>query len=141
MIYVFFRYGYIFWYFFIFLTKPRIFNILIDSSSLNTFSSSFLHLLQIIERANVLSKKYDFLYLPKILKFLIYQNFYTYFINKSNTKVSAHYLIIYLYSKNICYIFVFYEFLKFFWNMFNSKTIKVCYIFNIYIKSNPMISY
>ena len=33
--------------------KSRTFNISIDSSSLNIFSSSFLHLLQIIERTNV----------------------------------------------------------------------------------------
>ena len=42
----------------ILLIKPRIFNISIDSSSLNAFSSSFLHLLQIIERTSVFSKRY-----------------------------------------------------------------------------------
>ena len=36
----------------IFLKKPRIFNISIDSFSLNIFSFSFLHLPQIIERTN-----------------------------------------------------------------------------------------
>ena len=46
---------------YIFSIKPRIFNILIDSSTLNTFSSSFLHLLQIIEGTNVFSKMYDIL--------------------------------------------------------------------------------
>ena len=34
-------------------SKPKNFNISIDSSSLNTFSSSFLHLLQIIKRTNL----------------------------------------------------------------------------------------
>ena len=37
------------------------FNISIDSSSLNIFSFSFLHLLQIIGRTNVFSKRYDIL--------------------------------------------------------------------------------
>ena len=47
-------------------------NILIDSSSLNILSSSFLHLTQIIERTKVFSKMYDilgflnFLCLPQI---------------------------------------------------------------------------
>ena len=50
--------------------KPKTFNISIDSSSLNTFSSSFFHLLQIIERTDVFTEMYDilgflfFLYLP-----------------------------------------------------------------------------
>ena len=55
------------------MIKPGIFNISIDSSSLNIFSCSFSHLLQIIERSNVfLSKIYDilgflkFLHLPQI---------------------------------------------------------------------------
>ena len=38
--------------------KTRIFNISIGSSSLNNFASSFLHLLQVIETTNVLSKRY-----------------------------------------------------------------------------------
>ena len=46
---------------YIFSIKPRIFNISIDSSSLNNFLSSFLHLLQITERANIFSKRYDIL--------------------------------------------------------------------------------
>ena len=37
------------------------FNISIDSSSLNIYLSSFLHLLQIIEKTNVFSKMYDIL--------------------------------------------------------------------------------
>ena len=44
-----------------FSVNPRIFNISIDSYSLNNFSSPFLHLLQIIERISVFSKKYDIL--------------------------------------------------------------------------------
>ena len=52
--------------------KPRTFNISIHSSSLNNFSSSLLHLLQITERTNVFSNRYDILgflnllYLPQI---------------------------------------------------------------------------
>ena len=48
------------------------FNISIDSSSLDIFSSSYLYLLQIIERTSVFSKRYDilrfstFLYLMQI---------------------------------------------------------------------------
>ena len=45
------------------------------------------------------------------------------------------------YSINICYIFVFYEFLKFFWYMFNFWALKVCYIFTIHIQIYPMSSY
>ena len=54
------------------VSKLRIFNISIDSSSLDIFSASFLHLLQIIERTNVFSKSYgilgisNFLYLLQI---------------------------------------------------------------------------
>ena len=36
-----------------------IFNIEIDSSSLNIFSSSLPHLLQILDKSNVLSQIYD----------------------------------------------------------------------------------
>ena len=42
-----------------FSIKPIIFNISIDSSPLNIFSFSFLHLLQIIERTNVFRMMYD----------------------------------------------------------------------------------
>ena len=58
-------------------------------------------------------------------------NFYFFNIKiyKSNTEVSTHYRIIFLYSVNICYnIFVSYEFFNFFWNMFNSETIKIYYV-------------
>ena len=54
---------------------PRTFNISIDSSSLNNFLSSFLHLLQIIERTNVFPRRYDilgfpnFLYLPQKIQY------------------------------------------------------------------------
>ena len=47
--------------------KPRITNISIGFSSLNIFSSSFLHLLQIIERTNVVSKMYHILGLLNFL--------------------------------------------------------------------------
>ena len=64
--------------------KPINFNISIDSS-LNTFSSSFLDLLQIIERNRVFSKMYDilglsnFLYLPQIMQY----NFFIFLVIKS----------------------------------------------------------
>ena len=44
---------------YIFLNKPRIFHISTDSDSLNI--SSFLDLLQIIERTNIFAKMYDIL--------------------------------------------------------------------------------
>ena len=53
--------------------------------------------------------------------------------------VSAHYCIICLHS-NICYIFISNEFPNFFWEMFNSKTIKISYIIIINIQSNSMSS-
>ena len=46
---------------YMFSTKPIIFNIAIDSSSLNVFSSSFSHLLKIVEGTNVSLKMYDIL--------------------------------------------------------------------------------
>ena len=50
-----------------FSIKPIIFNISIDSSSLNNFSFSFLYLHQIIESTNVCSKRYDVLSFSKFL--------------------------------------------------------------------------
>ena len=50
----------------------------IDYSSLNTFLSSFLHLLQMIRKTNVSSKMYDilvflnFLYLPEITQMIFF---------------------------------------------------------------------
>ena len=83
--------------------KPRIFNISIDYSSFNIFSSSFLDLLQIINNDNVFSKIYDisrffsFLYLPQILQynvpgsiFLSYNNFHKKGLG-SKTKVKLDY--------------------------------------------------
>ena len=59
--------------------KPRIFNISMDFCSLNIFSSSLLHLLQVIERTNVFAKRYDvfifiylFIYLFLIFLFSLY---------------------------------------------------------------------
>ena len=46
---------------YMFSTKSIIFNIAIDSSSLNVFSSSFSHLLKIVEGTNVSLKMYDIL--------------------------------------------------------------------------------
>ena len=40
-----------------------------------------------------------------------------------------------------CYIFLSNEFSYFVWNMFNSKTIKLCYIFSIHIQSYSVSSY
>ena len=49
-------------------------------------------------------------------------------INKSNAKVSTDYSIIDLYSEDICYdIFVANKFFDFFWNVFNTQAINVCY--------------
>ena len=52
------------------LTKPRIFNISIDCSFLSIFSSSIPHLLQMLERTNVLSQTYDILGFLNSLYFL-----------------------------------------------------------------------
>ena len=61
-------------------------------------------------------------------------------INKFNTKISAHYCIICLYSKNICfYVFIVNKCFNLFWNMFYTKTIKISNII-IKIKSNPISS-
>ena len=63
----------------IFLIKPRIVNISIDSFSLYIFSSLLPHLLQIIERNNILSKVHDilgdlnFLYLLNLIH--LFQHF------------------------------------------------------------------
>ena len=57
-------------------------------------------------------------------------------INKSNTKVFTHYRIVYLYSINICFIiFVSYELFNLFWNMFNSKAVKVWCYFHSHMSS------
>ena len=59
---------------YIFLVKQRVFDISTESCSLIFFLSSFLHLLQIIERTSVFSKRHDilgfsnFLYLPQLMK-------------------------------------------------------------------------
>ena len=47
--------------------QPRIFNISIDSSSLNIFSSLSLHLLQVIERTYIFFEKYDILGFPNFI--------------------------------------------------------------------------
>ena len=61
-------------------------------------------------------------------------------VNKSNIKVSRHYWIICLYSKNMLLYFRCQWAFIFLWNMFHSEAIKVCYIF-ICIQSYPMSSY
>ena len=44
-----------------------------------------------------------------------------------------------LYSENIwCNIFFAYKLFNLFWNMFNSKAIKICHIITIHIQSYPM---
>ena len=107
----FFRYDYIFWYFSILLIRSRIFNISLDSASLNIFSSSFLHLMQILERSNVFSKRYDilgfsnFLYLPQIKQY----NFFIFFIIENTLVLFYHsihnrYKKINLYTLINCYV-------------------------------------
>ena len=62
-------------------------------------------------------------------------------INKCNTKIYTHYWIICLYFKNICYNYRFInKYFDLFWNMFNSKTIKISNIIIQCIQSNPMSS-
>ena len=47
-----------------------------------------------------------------------------------------------LYSEDICYdIFIANKSLHFFWNVFNTKAIKVCYIITIYVESYSVRSY
>ena len=63
-------------------------------------------------------------------------------INNSIAKASAHYWIICLYSINICYdILVTDKLFDFFWNIFNFKAIKVCYINIIHTQSYLLSSY
>ena len=62
-------------------------------------------------------------------------------INKSNTKMSAHYRIICLYSKNICFNdFIVNKCFNFFRNMFYAKRIELSNII-MNIQSNPMSSH
>ena len=76
----FFRHYYIFWYFSILLIKPIISNIRIGSCFLNTFSSSFLESLQIIERTKFFSKRYEIFYLKKRKKYFFHPfNYWKYF--------------------------------------------------------------
>ena len=71
----------------------------------------------------------------------VYSNKLLTYNMKSLRPIQKHLHIIESYAC-ICYnIFVCNEFSIFFWNIFNSKTIKVCYIFSIHIQSNPMSSY
>ena len=74
--------------------KPRCFNISTDSYSLNVFSSSFSHLLQMIEITNGFSKVYG------ILSFL---NFKFSVLTTKSTKDFSH--IIFLISENILVLF------------------------------------
>ena len=60
-------------------------------------------------------------------------------INKSNTKICAHYWILCLYPKNICFnISIFNKCFNFFRNMLYSKAIKISDIIIFYIQSNSM---
>ena len=69
------------------------FNILIDSSSLDILSSSFSHLLEIIERTNVFSKRYgilgfsNFLHLPQITQY----NFFVFLVTENVLVLFYHY--------------------------------------------------
>ena len=60
-------------------------------------------------------------------------------INESNTKVFAHYGIVCLYSKHVCFcVFMSNKFFDLFRNMFNTKAVKVSNLIIFYIQSNPM---
>ena len=82
------------------LTKSRIFNISFDSSSLNIFLFSYLHLLQTIEGGHVFSMRYDifgfFLYLQI---FLLLANF-LYLL-----QITQYNFFIFLINKNILILF------------------------------------
>ena len=83
--------------------KPRIFNISMDFCSLNIFSSSLLHLLQVIERTNVFAKRYDVFIFIYLFIYLLIFNFFIFTLFTVDLK-----LLIYtkkslyiLYSNNI----------------------------------------
>ena len=60
--------------------------------------------------------------------------FFSYSLAENKFPFPTHYWIISLYSINIrCNIVISKECFNFFWNMFNSKTFEVSYIFSIYI--------
>ena len=60
-------------------------------------------------------------------------------INKSNKKISTHYGIIYLYSKNVWFnVFIFDKCFNFFRNLFLVKRIEISNIIILHIQSNPM---
>ena len=62
-------------------------------------------------------------------------------VNKSNKEVSAHYWIVCLCSKNICFdVFIFNKCFNLFRNVFYSETIKISNIIIIHMQSNPMSS-
>ena len=62
--------------------------------------------------------------------------------NKSNTKISTHYCLVWLYPINICFnIFIANEFLNFAWNIFNSKVPKRGYIRTIQVEIYLVSSY
>ena len=71
----------------------------------------------------------------------------TYQINKKLIQKYPHIIESYLYFINICYdILLLYFilimiFFNSFWNVFNSKTFKECYILSIHIQSYPLSSY
>ena len=56
-------------------------------------------------------------------------------VNKFSTKVSTHYRIIYQYLEEIYFdTFVSNNLFDFFWNLFNTKVIKVCHTIIICVK-------
>ena len=74
----------------------------------------------------------------------IYSKKLLYFNIKSINPIQQylHYWVVSLYSINIFHdIFISNEISNIVWNIFKSKTIKVCYIFSIHIQSYPMSSY
>ena len=63
-------------------------------------------------------------------------------INKSNAKITTHYWIDYLHSKNVCfYVFISNKIFNFFRNMFGTKTIEINDFISFTKQSNPMCNY
>ena len=63
-------------------------------------------------------------------------------INTSSAKVFKHYRIVGLFSEYICYdTFAANNLFDLFWNVFNTKVIKVCQTITIYIQNYPVSLY
>ena len=129
------------------IIELRIFNILIDSSSLNIFSSLVPHFLQIIEKT-VFSKMYDisrfqnFLYLLQTIQHIFF--ILTFLEAIENILVLfCHSFHVGLEKINWYTLRNFYlnKLFNFFWNMFNSEAIKIfCILRCLHIQSHPVSS-